>query len=115
MLDDLFEGRTAENVKSLEQISFVLSKVEAIDKLSRQANLVMATQLAEEFLAELEAYHNLNLHGDLTVDLSRGDYKICDRVFREEVENVNFRIEDVQHFGYVETIGGMSVYILRKG
>lgn len=71
--------------------------------------------MASEFLAKLETYHNLNLYGDTTIDLSRGDYKICENILRQEVENANLKIESVKSFGPVETIGAISVYILRKG
>lgn len=114
LLDDLFEGRTVENIKSQEQINFVLSRVKSIDKASRQGSLGIAHQLAEEFLEALESYHNLASQGDITLDLSRGDYKICDRVFREEIESADFKIDHVQSFGSIETIGAVSVYILRK-
>lgn len=115
LLDDLFEGRTSKNIKSQKQIELVLSKVGLIDEASRKNNLELATQLAEEFLAELEAHHNLDLHDDTTIDLSRGDYKICDSIFRQEIEEANFKVESVKSFGPVETIGAISVYILRKG
>lgn len=114
MLDDLFEGRKANNIKSRDQISFVLSKVSAIDQSSTQGNLIITRQLAEEFLEELEAYHNLAIQNDTTLDLSRGDYKICDHIFREEIGKSNFIVDSVKSFGPIESIGAVSVYILRK-
>jgi SAM-dependent methyltransferase len=115
LLDDLFEGRTTKPIKSQKQIDLVLSKVGSIDEASRQNNLALATQLAEEFLVELETYHNLSLHGNAAIDLSRGDYKVCESVFRQEIEEVNFKVESVQSFGFIETIGAICVYTLQKG
>lgn len=114
LLDDLFEGRTNKPIKSQEQIDLVLSKAVSIDEASRENNLEAAKRLAEEFLAELEIYHNLSSYGDATIELSRGDYKICESVFKQEIEEANFRIESVKSFGPIETIGAISVYTLRK-
>lgn len=114
LLDDLYEGRTHENVKNQEQIDLVLTSVVPIDQAAKNGELNQAEQLAKEFLSTLEKYHNLEKHGDLTIDLSRGDYKICDKVLREEVKMANFNIEDIKAFGSAETIGSVSIYMLRK-
>ncbi|MCE3230609.1 MAG: Methyltransferase domain [Alphaproteobacteria bacterium] len=114
LLDDLFEGRINKNIKSQEQIEFVLSNVKSIDQSARIGKLDMASKLAEEFLSAIEVLHNFTFHGDAAMDLSRGDYKICDQAFRKEIQSTDFRIEDVKTFGPLKTIGAMSVYILRK-
>jgi cyclopropane fatty-acyl-phospholipid synthase-like methyltransferase len=115
LLDDLFEGRIDKNIKSSEQVGFVISKVDLIDQAARKEETETAAKLAEKLLSDLEAYNNLTFQGDVTIDLSRGDYKICDQVFRQEVKDVNLIVESVKSFGPVETIGGMSIYVLRKG
>lgn len=114
-LDDLYEGRANDNIKSQEQINLVLSRVEPIDQAARTGDLDKAQELSKEFLSELERYHNLEKHGDLTIDLSRGDYKICESILRKEIEKTRFSIESVKHFGPIETIGAISVYSLKKG
>lgn len=115
LLDDLFEGRTSKSIKSQEQIDFVLSKVQSIDEAAQSDDRELTNQLIRQFLETLETYHTLTLQGDMTIDLSRGDYKICDRILRQEIEEANFHIEMVQSIGPIETIGAFNVYILRKG
>lgn len=114
LLDDLYEGRTHENIKNQEQIDLVLASVEPIDKAARGGEVDQAELLAKEFLSKLEKHHNLDKHGDLTIDLSRGDYKICDSVLREEVEKANLIIREVKAFGPAETIGSVSIYTIKK-
>jgi SAM-dependent methyltransferase len=115
LLDDLYEGRSAENIKSQEQIDLVLERVVTIDQAARQGKLEEAEALSKAFLLGLEGYHNLEKHGDLTIDLSRGDFKISDQALKEEVKKVGFIIEEVKAFGQAETIGSVSVYVLKKG
>jgi SAM-dependent methyltransferase len=115
LLDDLFEGRACQQIKSRDQIHFVLSKVEMIDEAAQKGKGELANQLAQEFLEGLEAYHNLSLQGDVTVDLSRGDYKICEHILKQELEEASFKIEAVRSVGPIETSGALSIYILRKG
>lgn len=114
LLDDLYEGRFAENIKSQEQIDLVLRWVETIDRAARESKLEEAKAHSSTFLLELEGYHNLEKHGDLTIDLSRGDFKVSDQALKEEVEKVGFIIEEAKAFGYAETIGSVSVYVLKK-
>lgn len=114
LLDDLYEGRQIKSLKNAEQISFTLSKVQAIDSCAREGNLKEAYVLAAEFLKALQLLHNLVPSNDNTIDLSRGDFKISDQAFRNEVEEIGFVIEAVKFFGPIETIGAMGVYRLRK-
>lgn len=115
LLDDLYEGRSAENIKSQEQIDLVLGRVETIDQAARDGKLEEAESLSKAFLVELEGYHNLEKHEDLTIDLSRGDFKISDQALKKEVEKAGFIIEEAKAFGHAKTIGSVSVYVLKKG
>ena len=114
LLDDLYEGRTTANIKSPEQIDFTLSKVTAIDNAARGGDLETAITLAKEFLTQLESYYNITFHDDTTIDLTRGDFKVCESVLRKEAEMANFHVESIRSFGPIETIGAMSVYLLKK-
>jgi len=115
LLDDLFEGRTSKQIKSSDQIRFVLSKVELIDEAAQKGKADLTNQLAQEFLEELESYHNLSFQGDITVDLSRGDFKICEHILRQELDEANFKIETMKCVGPIDTSGALSIYVLRKG
>ena len=114
LLDDLYEGRSSLHVKSVEQIKYVLSRVSAIDNYARCQDMTNLDKAIIDFQTELENQHNLSPMGDVTVDLSRHDYKICEKVLRSEVEQVGFSIESVKSFGPIKHIGAMSVYALRK-
>lgn len=115
LLDDLYEGRQIRSIKNSEQILFTLSRVQAIDSYAREGKLTEAKSLAAEFLKNLQLLHNLVPSNDSTIDLSRGDFKISDQAFRNEVEEIGFVVDDVKFFGPIETIGAMGVYRLRKG
>lgn len=113
-LDDIQEGSEEQGIKSEEQIKLVLEHVQEIDQAAKRHDMVGANAYAKDFLMKLQKLFNLKLNGDMTIDLSRHDYKICDRIMREEVEGVGFAVESCKSFGPVDNIGGMSVYILRK-
>lgn len=114
LLDDLYEGRSCSHIKSMAQINFVLDHVSSIDAYARNQDLANLNKAIVDFQNGLENYYNLQPGGDITVDLSRHDYKICERVLRAEVEKVGFNIEKIKSFGPIKHIGAMSVYILRK-
>lgn len=114
LLDDLYEGRSHINFKNQEQIELILSYVGPIDQAACNNNLIKAEELSKEFLSALENRHSLIKHGDPTLDLSRGDFKICDKVFKQEAKMAGFDIIDVKAFGPAETIGSVSIYTLRK-
>lgn len=114
LLDDIYEGRRKTNIKTPKQIEFVLSKVEEIDDLAREEQPAQAKNLAQEFLIDLEKYHNLSLYNDPTLDFSRHDYKICEHKLIEEIKNTRFQIKSFQHFGKIDRVGAMSIYILYK-
>lgn len=113
-LDDIQEGSQEHGVKSEEQIQLVLDHVQEIDQAARINDMVTANSYAQDFLIKLKKIFNLKLNGDITIDLSRHDYKICDIVLKEEIEKVGFSVEICKSFGPIDNIGGMSVYILRK-
>lgn len=115
LLDDLQESRNDQNLKSEEQINLVLSYVEKIDTKAKENNILEAEDSAKDFLKDLSKLFNTELNQlDTSMNLSRRDYKICDRVIREEAERVGFKITQLKSFGPIKTIGGMSIYILEK-
>lgn len=114
LLDDIYEGEEDSGIKSKEQLQLVLESSTAIDTEARADNILKARELAQDFLFKLEQISNVKLNGDITLDLSRHDYKISDRVLREEVTKAGFIVEDVRSFGPIDNIGGMTVYLLRK-
>ncbi|MBE9168644.1 hypothetical protein IQ238_14400 [Pleurocapsales cyanobacterium LEGE 06147] len=114
LLDDLYEEDTEHFIKSPAQIELVLKSVKEIDDFAKVKNMSLAEMRARQFLDRLKELSNKEAQGDPTLDLSRGDYKICDRVFRNEVENAGFSVESVQSVGPIEYIGAISIYVLRK-
>ena len=70
--------------------------------------------LAKNFLEILKQKRSLKKIGDTTVDLSRGDFKISDTVFRKEIEDIGFKVEKIERIGPPKDIGGLYVYLLRK-
>jgi len=114
LLDDIYEGRSSPQIKSNAQIDFVLSQVTSIDAYARAGEIDKLSEAVTYFKRNLETHHNLKTGGDITVDLSRHDYKICESVLRPEVERVGFSIEQIKSFGPIKDIGAMSVYVLRK-
>lgn len=116
LLDDLYEGNEEfDEVKSQEQIRLVLDVCTAIDQEARNGSIQEADRLAKEFFADLAKKRNAHQHGDITIDLSRGDFKICDSVLRKEIQKAGLSVIEVRKVGPVDTIGGMAVYVLKKG
>ena len=113
LLDDLHENYDTEAIKSKEQIDFVLNWVDKIDEASSE-KIDKAIFLAENFLELLRKKRNLKINGNTTIDLSRGDFKISNSVFRHEVESIGFKIEKVERIGPTRDIGAICVYLLRK-
>lgn len=115
LLDDLFEG-FSENLgyKSQKQISKILDSVYDINTAAIRQDFLTAQQLAEKLLANLKKATILIPSGDQTMDLSRKDFKICDKVFRKEVSEIGFIIEKQRFFGLEPKIGGMIAYVLKK-
>lgn len=113
LLDDLSEGQNKASIKTTEQIDLVLGSVQTIDEAARK-DIHEAKKLAKDVLGQIHLLAGTKLNDDPRLDLSRGDFKICDSVFRSEVEQVGFRVQDVIHIGPIQTIGGFSIYILQK-
>ncbi|MBI3590087.1 MAG: class I SAM-dependent methyltransferase [Candidatus Melainabacteria bacterium] len=113
LLDDLYENYDDEALKSKEQIDLVLNWVDKIDETSSE-NVSEATLLAKNFLEILKQKRNLKKIGDTTIDLSRGDFKVSDSVFRKEVQGIGFKVEKVERIGPSKDVGGLYVYLLRK-
>jgi hypothetical protein len=114
LLDDLSEGQPESSFKTIDQINLVLSKVDAINHLAETRNMEDAKQLAGSLIRELQVLTQKRPSGNEALDLSRRDYKICDAVFRKEIEKVGFEIESVRSYGPLKHIGAMCVYVLRK-
>jgi SAM-dependent methyltransferase len=114
LLDDIYEGRSSVQLKNNAQINFVLSKVTIIDNYARTNQKDKLAVVVADFQHFLETHHSLNLAGDVTLDLSRHDYKICERILISQIESAGFKVEEVSSFGPLKNIGAMSVYILRK-
>ncbi len=113
LLDDLAEGTQKHSTKSREKISFVIARADQIDQREPSRNHP-GNQTVKVFLAQLESMETGVKTNDSSVDLSRGDFKICHRVFKQEVTEVGFKIIGVKTIGPIETIGGMAIYTLLK-
>lgn len=114
LLDDLEAGRHSDAIKTNEQIEFVLSHATTIDIVARNNNMELAELFATEFLQRLSQMYNINIQGEKALDLSRGDYKICDAILRKEAAQAGFLVEDLQSIGPIQNIGAMCVYTLKK-
>ncbi len=113
-LDDLNENEKEENVKDQKQIDLVLKSVDSVNNAAVKGDMDKANQLAKEFLEKFKQLQNKETQGDPTIDLSRGDYKICESEFRKEVEAAGFKLKQVESIGPIKSIGAMSVYVLQK-
>ncbi len=114
LLDDLNENHNEEAVKSKEQIGLIIENVNLIEDAAKTKDFQMANKLASRLLDKIDELYNTKSIGDNSIDLSRGDYKISDSIFRNEVENIGFRVELVKRFGPAYDVGGVFVYLLRK-
>lgn len=118
LLDDLFEGDAAEHWKNSLQIEYVLESARVINSLAMRKNIDGAEERAGELLNELyrleDVVESEKSKVDLSLGLSRGDFKICERVFHSEVESVGFSVEKKVRIGPRVDIGAMGVYVLRK-
>ncbi len=113
-LDELNTAQDETRVKTKDQIELVLQQVGRVDRAARKEGIEKAEKYALDFLGALEKVYNWKLQVDATLNLSRGDYKICDRIFREEVKETGFRVRTYKSIGLMERIGGMGVYVLEK-
>jgi SAM-dependent methyltransferase len=114
LLDDLYEGRQAPHLKNTDQINYVLSKASIIDSFAREGNLIDLASAVDEFQTGLKLHYNWKSIGDPSIDLSRHDYKICERVLSDEIRESGLTLESVRSFGPLKDIGAMSVWIFKK-
>jgi SAM-dependent methyltransferase len=112
LLDDLTATDHEVSVKTEDQIATVLARVEAINESAVLGDLSVAEIYAASLNTELRRLRGFNASDDSSMSLSRGDFKISQTVFAQEVTTW-FDILGVQTFGPILTIGGMCVYVLR--
>lgn len=112
-LDDLLEGQTVEGYKTENQIKLVLASCADINNAA-EINIEQAKHLANSLIHEIGQLSTKLPSGKTAVDLSRGDYKICEEVLRQEIESLGFSVKSIKRFGPTCDIGGMYVYLLRK-
>lgn len=116
LIDDLCEARDIDHVKSYAQLSIVLSQAEEIHKLIISKKIASAKKLSRYLRQQLEKYYDQNeLNYDETMDLSRGDYKVCRSIFENEALDAGFSIESFKSFGVSPgKVGCLGVYVLKK-
>lgn len=115
LIDDLFEGHPEiACYKTKAQLDLVLNAVKQINSAAINKDFETAEKLAKQLFDQLTQTQSAQASGDKTMDLSRQDYKICDRIFQKEIENSAFVISEQKFFGLSDKIGGMIVYILKK-
>jgi len=114
LLDDIYTGRSDNSIKTQRQIQLVMSKVSAINTAAEAKRMDTAKALSQELIREINVDFTSTLNDNEILDLSRGDYKICDQVLRKEVESVGFIVESVKSIGQIAHIGAMSIYTLKK-
>lgn len=116
LLDDIYEGREDISLsKTQEQIELVLLVVESINKKAIKGLLEEAKKEALQCITALgriknDAYKEENS----SIKMSRGDYKISNEKFADELENTGLYILSSQVFGPIERIGAMVVHVLKK-
>lgn len=113
-LDELNTDNDETRIKTLEQIQLVLGCVTGINQMSTTGDLTSAEGKAHNFLEQLSIIYNWEPSHNPALDLSRGDYKICDRVLREEIAPYGLTIEKKKSIGPIKRIGAMTVYVLKK-
>ena len=114
LLDDLNEHGNQNGLKSKAQIGTVLRNVDLINKLACNKKMKEGARRANLLLGSISSMRNTEKSGNPSMDLSRGDYKISDSVFRKEIDEAGFFVDQIHTIGPVENIGGFSVYLLRK-
>ena len=112
-LDDLLEGRIEQLYKNEDQIQIVLASVSEISNATIEANKDHQKTAINKLLSTLEATFDSKFSTSKT-SLTRRDYKVCDKVFRNEMKQAGFIVQSQKSFGDIEKTGGMSVYMLKK-
>ncbi|HSX25101.1 MAG TPA: class I SAM-dependent methyltransferase [Candidatus Andersenbacteria bacterium] len=114
LLDDLAEGTQSHVIKTEAQIELVFESVTKMYDPVHPKKQWQMNQLARNFLKKLPSLQTTTVPNDTSMDLSRGDFKICHRVFQDEVTQAGFTIIGVTNIGPIETFGGLVVYVLQK-
>ena len=116
LLDDLQEGSPDSNQpKTAEQLALIISYASVINKYAVNNLMQEAQNSAKELLIKLgQPTVSSPEDNEDSMRLSRRDYKICDKVFRKEISSVGFIIEDRVSFGPIDSIGGLSIYKIKK-
>ena len=111
LLDDINESN---NIKTKEQIELVLNSADVINNIACSGDIKKVRSFTEGFLNKFQRSFNTTFQGDETLDLSRGDYKICESELVKEIEEQGFKLQKSKTFGPGKGIGSMSVYLFRK-
>ncbi len=114
LLDDLVICREGQHYKQPQQIDLILQTVESINQQAESGNIQDARQQATEILSVLMAGFSKTGSGRRDMDLSRCDYKICQSALEQELGQVGLAIQEYHHFGPVDTIGALSLYVIGK-
>jgi SAM-dependent methyltransferase len=116
LLDDLEEGSDEPHqLKNTKKVELVLSYVSLIDEYATSSQGQKAKEVSIEMLEKLRQINEFNPEDSHnSMKLSRKDYKICDRVLREELSEVGLIVVDVISYGPIEKIGGLCIYKIKK-
>lgn len=116
LIDDLFEGQPELfSYKSIDHIDLVLKAVNRINVAALKEDFSTSYQLAKQLSINLSSIIVRRPSGNETLDLSRRDFKICNKKFKEEIQQAGLVIESQRFFGLNKKIGGMIAYVLKKG
>ncbi len=115
LLDDLAEGTEESVEKNEAQINYILHGVEHVDYDGNAVHLRKQNEKEiDAFLWGMTLIRSQPSENTPSMNLSRGDFKVCHSVFVQEVEVVGFKVIGVKTIGPIATIGGMAVYTLLK-
>jgi len=78
LLDDIYTERSDNSIKMQRQIQFLMSKVSAINAAAEAKRMDTAKALSQELVRGINVDFTSTLNDKEILDLSRGDYKICD-------------------------------------
>jgi SAM-dependent methyltransferase len=116
LLDDLEEGSDEPHqLKNIKKIELVLSYVSLINEYAMNKQDEKAREIATEMLEKLKQNNEFQpLDDHNSIKLSRKDYKICDRVLKQELSEAGLMVVGMISFGPIENIGGLCVYKIKK-
>lgn len=110
LLDDLFI-QTKQH-KNESHLTLILESAITINNLILCNEINKAKDLAISLLEDI--HRNSDFSIDLSLLKSRGDFKICESVLKNEINLAGFEIKEKYRVGPEQDIGGMIVYILGK-